>query len=62
MYAATRRTYVRPHASVGSRGLEAAFVTGPSGDKSSNANLGLFVRRDDGWEWVSDNLECRKVA
>ncbi|OAA54611.1 hypothetical protein SPI_08857 [Niveomyces insectorum RCEF 264] len=31
-------------------------VLGRSGDKSSNANLGLFVRYDDEWDWLRSLL------
>jgi len=33
------------------------YITlGRSGDKSSNANLGLFVRHDDEWDWLRTTL------
>ncbi len=31
-------------------------VLGRSGDKSSNANVGFFVRRDDEWQWLRSLL------
>lgn len=34
------------------RGPLGWVVLGRSGDKSSNANLGLFVRHDDEWPWL----------
>jgi hypothetical protein len=34
------------------RGPIGWVVMGRSGDKSSNANLGLFVRHDDEWDWL----------
>jgi hypothetical protein len=37
------------------------IVLGRSGDKSSNANLGLFVRRDDEWEWLRTILSVEKL-
>jgi hypothetical protein len=37
------------------------IVLGRSGDKSSNANLGLFVRRDDEWEWLRTILTLEKL-
>ena len=36
-------------------------VLGRSGDKSSNANLGLFVRRDDEWDWLRSLLTVEKI-
>ncbi|KXJ90404.1 hypothetical protein Micbo1qcDRAFT_226332 [Microdochium bolleyi] len=36
-------------------------VLGRSGDKSSNCNLGLFVRRDDEYEWLRTILSTRKL-
>ncbi|ERS97503.1 hypothetical protein HMPREF1624_05671 [Sporothrix schenckii ATCC 58251] len=34
---------------------------GRSGDKSSNCNLGLFVRRDDEWAWLRTVLSTAKL-
>ncbi|OAA66787.1 hypothetical protein SPI_01363 [Niveomyces insectorum RCEF 264] len=34
---------------------------GRSGDKSSNCNLGLFVRRDDEWAWLRTVLTTAKL-
>jgi hypothetical protein len=34
---------------------------GRSGDKSSNANLGLFVRHDDEWDWFRTILSTSKL-
>ncbi|KIH89893.1 hypothetical protein SPBR_00350 [Sporothrix brasiliensis 5110] len=34
---------------------------GRSGDKSSNCNLGLFVRRDDEWAWLRTVLSTGKL-
>lgn len=34
---------------------------GRSGDKSSNANLGLFVRHDDEWDWFRTMLSTGKL-
>ena len=31
-----------------------------SGDKASDANIGLFVRRDDEWEWLRSFLTIEK--
>lgn len=36
-------------------------VLGRSGDKSSNANLGLFVRHDDEWDWLRSLLSVGKL-
>jgi hypothetical protein len=36
-------------------------VMGRSGDKSSNANLGLFVRHDDEWDWLRSVLSTSKL-
>lgn len=36
-------------------------VLGRSGDKSSNCNLGLFVRHDDEWEWLRSLLTIGKI-
>ncbi|OAG35214.1 hypothetical protein AYO21_10612 [Fonsecaea monophora] len=36
-------------------------VLGRSGDKSSDANVGLFVRHDDEWEWLRSFLTIDKV-
>ena len=38
------------------------YITmGRSGDKSSNANLGLFVRHDDEWDWLRTVLSTSKL-
>ncbi|KAI1618844.1 hypothetical protein EDD36DRAFT_471167 [Exophiala viscosa] len=37
------------------------IVMGRSGDKSSNANLGLFVRHDDEWDWFRTVLSTSKL-
>jgi hypothetical protein len=36
-------------------------VMGRSGDKSSNANLGLFVRHDDEWDWLRSLMSVDKL-
>lgn len=36
-------------------------VMGRSGDKSSNCNLGLFVRHDDEWDWFRSMLSVGKL-
>jgi hypothetical protein len=36
-------------------------VMGRSGDKSSNANLGLFVRHDDEWDWLRSLMNVGKL-
>ncbi|KAI1843557.1 hypothetical protein JX266_010190 [Neoarthrinium moseri] len=36
-------------------------VMGRSGDKSSNCNLGLFVRHDDEWDWLRSLLSTSKL-
>ncbi|KAI0174487.1 hypothetical protein BJ166DRAFT_149601 [Pestalotiopsis sp. NC0098] len=36
-------------------------VLGRSGDKSSNCNLGLFVRHDDEWDWFRTLLSTSKL-
>ncbi|KIH91927.1 hypothetical protein SPBR_01500 [Sporothrix brasiliensis 5110] len=38
------------------RGPIGWVVLGRSGDKASNANIGLFVRHDDEWDWVRSLL------
>jgi len=37
------------------------IVLGRSGDKSSNCNLGLFVRHDDEWEWLRSLMTVAKI-
>jgi hypothetical protein len=38
------------------------YITmGRSGDKSSNANLGLFVRHADEWDWLRTTLSTQKL-
>lgn len=34
---------------------------GRSGDKASDANLGLFVRHDDEWDWLRSALTIDKL-
>ncbi|KAK6384722.1 hypothetical protein LTS17_002285 [Exophiala oligosperma] len=34
---------------------------GRSGDKSSNCNVGIFVRRDDEWDWLRTILTTEKM-
>ncbi|ERS99343.1 hypothetical protein HMPREF1624_04542 [Sporothrix schenckii ATCC 58251] len=36
-------------------------VLGRSGDKSSNANVGFFVRNDDEWDWLRTLLNVGKL-
>lgn len=36
-------------------------VLGRSGDKSSDANLGLFVRHDDEWDWLRSSLTLARL-
>lgn len=36
-------------------------VLGRSGDKSSNCNLGLFVRHEDEWDWLRSILSIDKL-
>ncbi|CAK7230594.1 hypothetical protein SCUCBS95973_007628 [Sporothrix curviconia] len=36
-------------------------VLGRSGDKSSNANAGFFVRHDDEWDWLRTVLSVAKI-
>ncbi|KAJ3962340.1 hypothetical protein N0V92_000912 [Colletotrichum tropicale] len=43
------------------RGPLGWVVLGRSGDKSSNANLGLFVRHDDEWDWLRSLLSTAKL-
>lgn len=43
------------------RGPLGWIVMGRSGDKSSNANLGLFVRHDDEWDWLRTVLSTAKL-
>lgn len=43
------------------RGPLGWVVMGRSGDKSSNANLGLFVRHDDEWDWLRTLLSTKKL-
>ncbi|KAF2104230.1 DUF1446-domain-containing protein [Rhizodiscina lignyota] len=37
------------------------IVMGRSGDKSSNCNLGLYVRHDDEWDWLRSILSIAKI-
>ncbi|KAJ0333036.1 hypothetical protein COL922a_011178 [Colletotrichum nupharicola] len=43
------------------RGPLGWVVLGRSGDKSSNANLGIFVRHDDEWDWLRSLLSTAKL-
>jgi hypothetical protein len=43
------------------RGPIGWVVMGRSGDKSSNANLGLFVRNKDEWDWLRTLLSTAKL-
>ncbi|KAH6999054.1 hypothetical protein BKA56DRAFT_665572 [Ilyonectria sp. MPI-CAGE-AT-0026] len=43
------------------RGPLGWIVMGRSGDKSSNANLGLFVRNEDEWDWLRTVLSTPKL-
>lgn len=43
------------------RGPLGWVAMGRSGDKSSNANLGLFVRHDDEWDWLRSILSTDKL-
>ncbi|KAH8738311.1 hypothetical protein BGZ61DRAFT_544692 [Ilyonectria robusta] len=43
------------------RGPLGWIVMGRSGDKSSNANLGLFVRNEDEWDWLRTVLSTAKL-
>ncbi|ROT38011.1 DUF1446-domain-containing protein [Sodiomyces alkalinus F11] len=43
------------------RGPLGWVVLGRSGDKSSNANLGLFVRHADEWDWLRTMLTTAKL-
>ncbi|KAF1847066.1 DUF1446-domain-containing protein [Cucurbitaria berberidis CBS 394.84] len=38
-----------------------SIVLGRSGDKCSDANVGLFVRNDDEWEWLRSLLTIEKI-
>ncbi|KAK5020879.1 hypothetical protein LTS07_011381 [Exophiala sideris] len=38
-----------------------SIVLGRSGDKSSDANLGLFVRHDDEWDWLRSTFTLAKL-
>jgi hypothetical protein len=42
------------------RGPLGWVVLGRSGDKASNANIGLFVRHDDEWDWLRTLLSTEK--
>jgi hypothetical protein len=37
------------------------IVLGRSGDKCSDANVGLFVRHDDEWDWLRSFLTIEKI-
>lgn len=43
------------------RGPIGWVALGRSGDKSSNCNLGLFVRNEDEWEWLRTILSTKKL-
>ncbi|KAH6898121.1 hypothetical protein B0T10DRAFT_577622 [Thelonectria olida] len=43
------------------RGPLGWIVMGRSGDKSSNANMGLFVRHEDEWDWFRTMLSTAKL-
>jgi hypothetical protein len=43
------------------RGPLGWIVMGRSGDKASDANVGLFVRHDDEWDWLRSLLTIDKV-
>ena len=43
------------------RGPLGWVVLGRSGDKASDANVGLFVRRDDEWDWLRSLLTVEKI-
>jgi len=36
-------------------------VHGRSGDKSSDCNVGFFVRNDDEWDWLRSTLSLAKI-
>lgn len=38
-----------------------SIVLGRSGDKSSDANVGFFVRREDEWDWLRTILTVDKI-
>ncbi|KAF2031223.1 hypothetical protein EK21DRAFT_111259 [Setomelanomma holmii] len=38
-----------------------SIVLGRSGDKCSDANVGLFVRKEDEWEWLRSLLTVEKI-
>jgi hypothetical protein len=37
------------------------IVHGRSGDKSSDCNVGFFVRNDDEWDWLRSLLSIAKI-
>lgn len=43
------------------RGPLGWIVMGRSGDKSSNANLGIFVRHEDEWDWLRTILSTKRL-
>ncbi|KAG7109281.1 Leucine aminopeptidase A like protein [Verticillium longisporum] len=43
------------------RGPIGWVVMGRSGDKSSNCNLGLFVRHDDEWDWLRTIMGTKQL-
>lgn len=43
------------------RGPLGWVVMGRSGDKASDANVGLFVRHDDEWDWLRSLLTTEKL-
>jgi hypothetical protein len=38
-----------------------SIVLGRSGDKCSDANVGLFIRKDEEWEWLRSLLIVEKI-
>ena len=38
------------------------IVHGRSGDKSSDCNVGFFVRNDDEWNWLRSTLRVAKIG
>jgi hypothetical protein len=43
------------------RGPLGWIVGGRSGDKASDANVGLYVRHDDEWDWLRSILTIDKI-
>lgn len=44
------------------RGPLGWVVMGRSGDKASDANIGLFVRHDDEWDWLRSLLSTKNMV